>query len=273
MPSVKATAKQCMFRLLRPGLRDVSGSLGRLEALLSSGTWRGGLAGSAVSPCGTEVPDLTEKYRVELGFWCDFARRASAEQCGGEFQDVFGGWQRARLDELRETLGLPDRAAFEAWTRERTAVEIGAGPFPSIALAPWRRAIAIDPLADGYTTEGLLPPECDSVTYIAAAGEVIPLPARTADLVVIENCLDHADRPRDVLLEARRLLRPGGLLWLLVDLMAYRDKLHPNPFDERGLRDLLAQTGFRVVKDRVSAHKSHPEAYGEYRGLLRTPDA
>jgi CheY-like chemotaxis protein len=32
---------------------------------------------------------------------------------------------------------------------------------------------------------------------------------------------------------------------------------------------LLRREGFEPVKDRVSDHKSHPNAYGEYRGLLK----
>jgi hypothetical protein len=31
----------------------------------------------------------------------------------------------------------------------------------------------------------------------------------------------------------------------------------------------LKAAGFEPLRDRVSDHKSHPRAYGEYRGLLR----
>jgi hypothetical protein len=75
--------------------------------------------------------------------------------------------------------------------------------------------------------------------------------------------------PGAVLGEIRRLLRDGGLLWLLVDLSNYSDHMHPHPFNEERVRGLLNQAGFEPVKDRVSDHKSHPKAYGEYRGLLR----
>jgi hypothetical protein len=58
-------------------------------------------------------------------------------------------------------------------------------------------------------------------------------------------------------------------MWLLVDLMEYKDHMHPNPFSEASLKELLRREGFEPVKDRVSDHKSHPNAYGEYRGLLK----
>jgi hypothetical protein len=51
--------------------------------------------------------------------------------------------------------------------------------------------------------------------------------------------------------------------------MEYKDHMHPNPFSEASLKELLRREGFEPVKDRVSDHKSHPNAYGEYRGLLK----
>ena len=54
-----------------------------------------------------------------------------------------------------------------------------------------------------------------------------------------------------------------------VDLSEHSDHMHPHPFNEARVRGLLAAAGFEVVTDRVSDHKSHPKAYGEYRGLLR----
>jgi SAM-dependent methyltransferase len=270
-----------MFRALRPGLRDVNDRLDRLETALSRAAfgghepivqWRGGLHGQAVDPRGNDVPHLTAKYRDELSFWTQFVRHDAQKSIGGPFEEVYGRWQRDRIAELGAFLGLPP-GGVDAWCAERSAVEIGAGPFPSIAVARWKRAVAVDPLADGYAAEGLLPTgcHCDRVTYLAAPGESVPLPSGFADIVVIENCLDHVDDPRRVVKEIWRLLRPGGHLWLLVDLMSYSDHLHPNPFSEITLRALLTSEGYMVVKDRVSDHKSHPQAYGEYRGLLLKP--
>jgi len=284
--SLKASLKNLMFRSMRPGLLDVNERLDRIEAALEGatglngskgtfGVWRGGLHGHAVDPRGRHLPQFTAKYRDELAFWNHFIKHDAQRSLGGSFEDVFGRWQRERLEELSSFLGLDGSREMAAWCAERSVVEIGAGPYPSIAAARWKRAIAIDPLADGYTAEGLLPKEChcDEVTYLASPGESVPLPSGFADLVVIENCLDHVDQPREVVKEIWRLLKPGGALWLLVDLMTYSDHMHPNPFSEATLRALLTSEGFAVVKDRVSGHKSHPQAYGEYRGLLLKPHA
>lgn len=263
---------------MRPGLQEINERLWRIEQALRAGAfglWRGGLDGQAVSLLGTPLPEVTRKYRDELVYWESVVKRDSVQNLGGPFEQVYGGWQRDRIAELGQFLGHDGAEETARWCASRSAVEIGAGPYPSIAVARWLRAVAIDPLADGYTAEDLLPKEChcDEVTYLAAPGEAVPLPSGFADLVVIENALDHVHDPRVVVREIRRLLKPGGLMWLLVDLMEYRDHLHPNPFSEQTLRALLAAEGFAVVKDRVSAHKSHPQAYGEYRGLLVKPGA
>jgi len=288
--SLKARLKHLAMRALRPGLLETNNRLAdttvrleRLERHLREvetlaraagrgrfGAWRGGIHGEAIDAAGHPVPELTVKYLDELTFWINFIKRDAQATMNVPFEQVYGGWQRERMNELREFLGLADQAALNAWCLARSAVEIGAGPYPSIATAQWKRAVAIDPLADGYLAEKLLPKDCfcEEVVYLASPGEAVPLPTGFADLVVIENCLDHVDNPRAVVREIKRLLKPGGHMWLLVDLMDYRDHMHPNPFSEAKLRELLSSEGFGVVRDRVSDHKSHPQAYAEYRGLL-----
>jgi SAM-dependent methyltransferase len=276
--------KHLVYRAMRPGLADVNARLDALATRLAdsavrefmhAGLWRGGLAdGKALGPGVPAVNALSEKYRQELAFWVSFIKGGGCEQAtGADFATTYGQWQRDRIAELGRFLGFGSAEELQAWSRMKTAVELGPGPFPSICVTPWRRAIAVDPIADGYVAEGLLPAEAESIVFLAATGEHVPLPGGVADIVVIENALDHVDSPREVLREIRRLLRPDGLLWVLVDLMNYRDAMHPNPFTEDSIRQLLAETGFAVVRDRVSAHKSHPEAYGEYRGLLRRMNA
>ena len=273
---LKALSKGLMYRLLRPAFKDTAAALERIERKLEEGgeqsvvTWRGGMDGSAVNANGTVHVGVTRKYREELSFWNGLVKGGSVATFGGEFAAIYGGWQRGRAEEMRDFLGLTPEA-FAAWCGERTAVEVGPGPFPAVAVAPWRLPVAVDPLADGYLAEGLVPDECRHVLFVAATGEHIPLPSANADVVVMENCLDHCASPGAVLREARRLLKPGGLLWLLVDLMTYSDEMHPHPFSEESLRGLLRREGFTVIRDRVSDHKSHPHAYGEYRGLLFAP--
>jgi SAM-dependent methyltransferase len=265
---VKERFKHLVMRLMRPG---VAGLEQRVEALANQLA----LMENVLERQAGVTLDR-DKYREELAYWRWLIKtdqgRASLP---APFEQVFGGWQRDRLRELGRCLGLdgadPD-SALDAWCRKQSVVEIGAGPYPAVAAAPaWRRAVAVDPIARGYAEEGLLPAAATHITYLEAPGERVPLPSGFADLLIIENALDHVSDPGAVLTEIFRLLRPGGLLWLLVDLSTYSDHMHPHPFDEGRVKGLLAGAGFTAINERVSDHKSHPKAYGEYRGLLRKP--
>lgn len=232
-----------------------------------------------------------DKHLSELEYWRWLIKTEQGRaSLYAPFDIAFKRWQRDRLRELAGVLELapsprepgessngaghnPElEKALDLWCAKQSVVEIGAGPYPAVAAAPaWKRAIAVDPLAKSYAEEGLLPAAASHITYIEAPGERVPLPPGFADLVIIENALDHVSNPRAVLVEARRLLRENGLLWLLVDLSTHTDHMHPHCFDDATVRTLLAQLGLEIVSERVSGHKSHPKAYGEFRALVRKP--
>lgn len=245
-------------KVMRPGVRGVHQRLDRIERTLA-----------------LEADDA-HKYASELNFWRWLIRHGGSEkQYGDSFEVVFGRWQRQRLIKLSEWLFLPVQGQpgdIDDWCAERSVVEIGAGPYPSIAAARrgWKRSVAVDPIAKGYAEEQLLPTAADRVVYLQAPGERIPLPAGFADLVINENCLDHVASPQAVVHEMFRLLRPGGLLWFFVDLSHHRDHMHPHPMDETSIRGLFK--AFAMVHAEVSTHKAHPEAYGSIRALFRKPE-
>jgi ubiquinone/menaquinone biosynthesis C-methylase UbiE len=149
---------------------------------------------------------------------------------------------------------------MDEWCRGRDAVEIGGGPMPSIGFRPFRTRVAVDPLANAYVGERLVPASMAGVTHLSACGECLPLAPWSSDLVIVENCLDHTDDPARVMAEVRRVLRPGGRLWLLVDLMEHRDALHPSPMSEARISSLLAANGFVTVYREAWEGASHPMA-------------
>lgn len=267
--SLRAKLKHLAFRALRPGLSPVHERFERAEAQVAE------LRSFIAARFEGEDADRL-KYDSELEYWRYLVKRGGSEKdFGRPFEDIFGHWVRQRIAKLGAFLGLPpvgEPGDVDDWASVRSVVEIGAGPLPCVAGARkgWRRCVAVDPIARGYVEEGLVPASAGHVVYIAAPGERVPLPAGFADLVVIENCLDHVSNPAAVVREIRRLLKPGGYLWLFVDLSNHVDHMHPHAMNETKVRGLLRD--FDVVRDEVSDHKAHPEAYGGYRGLLRKPE-
>jgi SAM-dependent methyltransferase len=240
------------------------------NSLESPVAWRGGINGHAVAADGRVDDRLTRKLRGELSFWVDDAATPGSDK-RRDFDDRWTFYQRQRLGELAWTLRLESSAALASWMRDRSVVEVGGGPFPGVSLLSVKRAIAVDPLADAYVSAGLVPARASRVVHVAAPAERIPLARASADLVICENCLDHVEDPTLAMREMSRLLVPGGLVWLLVDLMDYRDQMHPNPMSHERLASILRDAGVEVLYQATWDGASHPEAKRQTRLLAWKP--
>lgn len=58
--------------------------------------------------------------------------------------------------------------------------------------------------------------------------QALPFPYSSFDVVICAELLEHVPDPRDVLQEAHRVLKPGGMLFITVPFLAY---IHADPFD------------------------------------------
>jgi ArsR family transcriptional regulator len=94
--------------------------------------------------------------------------------------------------------------------------------------------------------------------------ESLPLPDCSHDFVVMSQALHHAADPRRALLEAQRILVPGGKL-LVLDLLAHgedwvREKLeHVHlGFSEPALEKLLTEAGFADISVVRAARDPQP---------------
>lgn len=273
---IRRVAKAVVRRVMRPGVWDIEQRLDRIERQLRPrhwpvAIWKGGLKdGCAVGPDGSIDPAMTRKYRGELRYWVGVSR-GTDPNFPGNFEETFGTWQHTRSRELADRLGNDPGDEMDRWCARRRVVEIGGGPYPACSVRPWASAVAVDPLAEGYVRERLVPAGANHVVHLSATGESIPLPAASADVLIIENCLDHVERPARVAAEIARLLSPGGYLWLLVDVMEHRDHMHPNPMNRQRVHDLFSPHGFSFLFDEIWDCKSHPMATGQLRALLQLP--
>jgi SAM-dependent methyltransferase len=192
--------------------------------------------------------------QYERGFW-----QAQAEQIadGSISQMEWYGWRSGELTKRLAAAGL-------AATTDGTAdvIEVGCGPIGVASFFPARSRVAVDPLEDYYSTNPVLTSlRNPSVSYRCGAGESLPCDSNGYDLAIIENCIDHVQDVDSVMRELRRVLRPGGILYLTVNnrtalgYLTHRvisrlrlDPGHPHTFTPSRVRRLLERHEFDLLE-------------------------
>jgi SAM-dependent methyltransferase len=101
----------------------------------------------------------------------------------------------------------------------------------------------------------------DHGPVLVASGLDVPVAANTFDVVYIQHVLHHIGDVERALSEARRVLKPGGLLFLIETIedspiIHWGRKLYPNwmgdeinaPFYFQTLKEQIADVGFQVTE-------------------------
>lgn len=175
--------------------------------------------------------------REELRFWTD------------SFPAKLDGRDAGRF--YRETYHETNAAAFQnlplAWPGARV-LDLGSGPFGSLALHGYDVFIGIDPLAEEYQERFGFP---DRWLVLKCMAERLPLRSASVHAVFCINALDHFHAPYEGIEEAIRVLRPGGRLVLSTDVGGTPG--HPCRIVEGDLDEALVHSGrFDVVERRCS---------------------
>ncbi len=95
-------------------------------------------------------------------------------------------------------------------------LEVGSGAHGLVFGCGLPRAVGLDPLAAEYAR--LFPAWQRRVPTVAGAGERLPFREHAFDVVLCDNVVDHAEKPREVVRELARVLRPDGLLYFTVNV-------------------------------------------------------
>ncbi len=103
-------------------------------------------------------------------------------------------------------LGVPAQA---------TVLDIGCGGGQFGAYLPWRRYWGLDPAPGRPAVE-----DPSREVILRGVGERLPLADSSFDAVLLCQTLDHCLDPATVILEARRVLKPGGILGIMQSLSA-----------------------------------------------------
>ncbi len=189
----------------------------------------------------------------EKGYWKKAAARVRA---GNRPALTHFKW---RSQNLLDMVGkaFPDTAISFSQAR---VLEVGSGPVGITAYLDAAERYAVDPLCDFYTTQSeLIVNRNPNVKYICSKGESLDFDSTSMDLVIIENVIDHVQNMNDVVREIHRVLKPGAVLFLTVNvhpvwgallheiLSALRiDRGHPHTFTVNKIHSFLQEHGFTV---------------------------
>jgi ubiquinone/menaquinone biosynthesis C-methylase UbiE len=104
----------------------------------------------------------------------------------------------------------------ESFYHDKSVLDIGCGPRGSLEwIAEHAHCTGLDPLADRYRK---LTGKTQKMHYVTGNCESIPFGPDSFDVVSAFNSLDHVDDLSRCCGEIIRVLKPGGLLLLIVDI-------------------------------------------------------
>lgn len=144
-------------------------------------------------------------------------------------------------------------------------IEVGAGPVGIVPYLRCSRRVATDPLNNLFEAETAYRKYRDKarelgVSYVQAKGEKLPFEDQEFDLLITDNVLDHTESPDKILSEARRVLKPGGIMYLRVNVYHFWgrfirllmellviDKGHPYTFSSAKLKAMAGGNGFQIL--------------------------
>ena len=111
--------------------------------------------------------------------------------------------------------------------RGKSILDLGCGPRGSLEWATGaKRRVGLDPLARQYRR---LSGSKHQMEYVTGHCEKIPYANESFDVVSSFNSLDHVDDLENCIGEIIRILKPGGLLFIIVDIHDDATVTEPSP--------------------------------------------
>lgn len=188
----------------------------------------------------------------------------------------FATWRHKRLHSEQfqaEMLALVRAAAGDLNGRNMLDIGCGMGGFAVAAELAGADVTALDynPAYCLITTVRGAQHGID-LPVMRAAGEALPLPDASYDLVTAWDVLEHVQQPERMLAEIARVLRPGGyVLMTAINRFAFRDPhFHlplinylPRPIAELVIAGLGRSKRRAAFRDRQRLSEMHYVTYGQ----------
>lgn len=133
------------------------------------------------------------------------------------FATAAGKWDRVRAELFGADFAAP--ALLGLLPRDWVVADLGCGTGAMVAmLAPHvARVIGVDASAEMLAAAGERTASLDNIELRAGSLESLPLDDRSVDAALLTLVLHHLPSPAAALVEAARVLKPGGRL-LIVDM-------------------------------------------------------
>lgn len=194
-----------------------------------------------------------------------------------------------RLDEKVEAILDKNFHESGAMTGRPLLVDLGAGrgEFAAFLQARGRARVwnylGVEPSGEQLKQRDI---ETFGIGFIRGMAEQVPLPDMTAQGVLVKEAIDHCYDPARVFAEARRLLKPGGVLVVTVTndksyfkrLLPFVNKAHKAKqtdhlffFGPAELRELGRKAGFESVTVETIHFLKLPRFLERLLGLLGEP--
>lgn len=171
---------------------------------------------------------LDEKYESEMRYWRE-RHRLEGTLGNGHYKDLM----------------LRISGEHETFFKGKSIADFGCGPRGSLEWATdYAKCYCIDVLVDEYKSIGI---DSHKANYIKSSENEIPLPTDSMDVIFSLNSLDHATNWVDMLDECIRILRPGGLIAMSINIDEPPSPSEPNTLTINDIK--------KRFKDRISVQR------------------